>query len=108
VLAAIREGHRVSHRLLTLAHRPNGLPHNRYAYATPRRLGGAVVRNRARRRLREIMRALPLRPGLDIVVMARPECAGASFADLRGAVESCARRGRLLLEAGGAPPTQSR
>lgn len=106
-MAAIREGQRVSHRLLTLAHRPNGLPHNRYAYATPRRIGGAVVRNRVRRRLRAILHALPLRPGYDIVIMARPDTAIVSFRELTSVVESCARRGKLLQSATATPPTHN-
>ena len=51
---------------------------------TSRRLGGAVVRNRVRRRLREIVRrdqhALP--EGVWLVVIARPAAAQADYAAL--------------------------
>lgn len=86
----------MSHRLLALAYRPNGLPHNRYAYATPRRIGGAVQRNRLRRRLRAALRALPLRGGHDLVVMARAASAQASYMELERAIEHCSRRASLL------------
>lgn len=50
-----------------------------------KRVGGAVVRNKVRRRLREIARKvrLELIPGLRLVVIARPAAAEASFAELR-------------------------
>jgi len=54
------------------------------------------VRNRVKRRLREILRAAPLIPGHDIVVTAFPESAGASFDELREATLACARRARVL------------
>ena len=53
--------------------RPNRLGHNRLGVTVSTKLGGAVVRNRARRRLRELYRlAQPnMRQGYDIVLVAR-------------------------------------
>ena len=53
--------------------RPNGQNHNRLGVTVSTKLGGAVVRNRARRRLREVFRlAQPeLRQGFDMVLVAR-------------------------------------
>jgi len=63
-----------------------------------KRLGGAVIRNRVRRRLREGMRAvLPrIRNGWDIMLIARPESAGASSEELHAAIVDLAHRGGLL------------
>ena len=50
-----------------------------------RKIGGAVVRNRARRRLREALRRVlpgPARPGHDYVVVARPGALKQPFAEL--------------------------
>lgn len=50
-----------------------------------KKIGGAVVRNRARRRLREALRQLlpgPARPGHDYVVVARPAALSQTFTDL--------------------------
>ena len=85
----------VRHRLMTLRSRPNGLEHCRVGFAVGRQVGGAVVRNRVKRRLRELARALPLVPGHDIVIAARPSSRSAGFAELRDALANCARRARL-------------
>ena len=44
--------------LLVLRTLPNELPHNRYGFVVSKRVGGAVVRNRVRRRLQEIVMAV--------------------------------------------------
>ena len=85
----------VRHRLITLRSRPNSLEHCRVGFAVGRPVGGAVVRNRVKRRLREIARALPLAPGHDIVIAARPPSRQAGFAELRDALANCARRAGL-------------
>jgi ribonuclease P protein component len=57
-----------------------------------RRLGSAVVRNRCKRRLRELFRGHPeLLEGLDvdIVVNARPGCAGAPWPQLESDYRRC-------------------
>lgn len=52
---------------------------------TSRRVGGAVTRNKIRRRLREILReCLPqIAAGLRVVVVAKPAAAEAEFSGLR-------------------------
>jgi ribonuclease P protein component len=64
-----------------------------------RKIGGAVVRNRARRRLREALRLIlpgPALPGHDYVVVARPAALTCPFAllqeELAGALEQMGRR----------------
>jgi ribonuclease P protein component len=75
-------------RLVTVRVMPNELGHDRYAISTGRRLGGAVQRNRVRRRIREILRHASRPPGggLDILVVARPPCLEATFGELRSAL----------------------
>ncbi len=81
-------------RMFSLWARPNGLLVARVAVSAPRTIGGAVVRNRARRRLREAVRA-ELRPlagqGRDLLVVARREALGADAAALRAAVAGSLR-----------------
>ena len=70
----------------------------RIGIITSRRVGGAVVRNRVRRQLREIFR--PARPGLVcglwLVVVARPHAARASFQELQDEWWKLARRGGIV------------
>ncbi|MGI8437331.1 MAG: ribonuclease P protein component [Chthoniobacterales bacterium] len=53
----------------------------RAGFVTSRRVGNAVVRNRVRRRLREIVRRhqCEVRPGFWIVIVARPAAATARY-----------------------------
>ena len=84
--ALSRHGKARRHRLFSVRVRRNGLGHVRYGMAVSRRVGGAVVRNRVRRRLRELMRALPPDGGFDVLVSANPRVADASFEELRTAL----------------------
>ena len=67
-------------------------PTVRVAVVASRAVGGAVQRNRARRRVREAVRlSLTARPdpatGADLVLMVRKGTLDAPAADVRGAVE---------------------
>jgi ribonuclease P protein component len=75
---------------------PNGLTWSRYGFSVSRRVGGAVVRNRVKRRLREILRSAKLKPGWDIIFMARPSAAGAGFASLEKSVQGLLSQAGLL------------
>jgi ribonuclease P protein component, eubacterial len=70
----------------------------RVGFITSRRLGGAVVRNRVRRRLREIVRRHQhdLRQDLWIVLIARRDAANASYRALEDEWLRLARRAFIL------------
>lgn len=58
----------------------------RFGFTATKRLGGAALRNRARRRLKETVRILAgelARPGYDYVVIARRGALTRSFEDLQ-------------------------
>ncbi len=79
--AVYRHGRSVSTRFLILysfAHEEEG-GDARLGLAVPKSLGGSVVRNRVKRRLREAWRGLlpEIRPGRDYVLIARPGLAEA-------------------------------
>src|SRR5579859_3209479 len=81
-----QQGRSVSTSLLALGWAANGLPVCRCGYAVGKRVGGAVVRNRVKRRLREITRlqikAGHVTPGYDVVWIARTGAAQASSQQL--------------------------
>jgi ribonuclease P protein component len=70
---------------------------SRVGLSTPRSLGGAVERNRVKRRLREAMRRRMDRigPGWDLLVIARPAAATASMADLGDALDALLRQSEI-------------
>ena len=78
--------------------RRNSLGVNRLGYTVSTKLGHAVVRNRVRRRLREIYRlnSPAMKKGFDIVVVARSRCVGARYAKMNAAfLEACGTLGLL-------------
>lgn len=90
-----------AHPFAILRALPNTLPHNRYGFSVSKRLGGAVVRNRVKRLLRESVRTLakeqPLAAGYDVVIVARAEIVGQPFVAVREVVRALLRRAQLLL-----------
>lgn len=72
-----------------------------------KKVGKAVTRNRVRRRLREALRSLLSQgvradaqyrgePSFDLVIIARPEAAEASFSQLSDALRRALERGKVL------------
>jgi ribonuclease P protein component len=81
------EGRSVRGALLTIGVlRVTDATHFRVGLITSKRVGGAVVRNRVRRRLREIVRRNQhaVGSGIWLVIIARPAAASATFAALEG------------------------
>ena len=91
-------GSRVHSRLLTLFTLPNDLAVGRLGIAATKKIGGAVVRNRAKRLIREVFRRNKLAPGVDIVVVPKRELLDASLAsieiDFRQTLDRSLRRAR--------------
>ena len=94
--AVFRRGRSWNNDLLVLRTLPNGLTHNRCGFVTSKRVGGAVVRNRVRRRLREIVRAAPVKNGWDVVISAKTSAARADYHELKRAVTDLLTRANLM------------
>ena len=86
---------------LVLYARRNRSKENRVGLTCGKKLGHAVVRNRTRRRLREIYRLNEQRfaRGYDIVVVARSAAVDADFAALERAYLNLAKKAGILSEA---------
>jgi ribonuclease P protein component len=82
--AVYRDARRRSGREFTVFIRPNGLEISRFGWSVKKALGGAVQRNRIRRRVREIVRVhrQEIATGWDIVIHPRRSAATAKFSEL--------------------------
>ena len=82
--AVYRAGKRRSSSHFTVFFRANELPQSRFGFSIKKALGGAVARNRIRRRLREIVRChrQEIPAGWDIVIHPKSSAAKAPFAGL--------------------------
>lgn len=87
----VQAGRSAARRSFVLKGRPRqsacGRPASeaRFGFAVTKRLGSAVVRNRARRRLKEAVRLVApehAKPGYDYVVIGRPGAVDAAFAEI--------------------------
>jgi ribonuclease P protein component len=87
-----------SHPLMTARFRPTGGDVVRFGISTGRTLGGAVVRNQVRRRLRETLRVLApsFQPGWDVLIIARPGLAVVEYSTLASVLERLLRKGGVL------------
>jgi ribonuclease P protein component len=85
-----KTGRRFGSPLFTafLVRRPDAVPSSRVGFTTPRGLGKAVLRNRIRRRLREVVRLhwKELAPGWDLVFNPRRALLDAPQSGIEGEV----------------------
>jgi ribonuclease P protein component len=92
-----RTGTSYSHPLFVAVVCVNDLPGVRIGVSASRNLGGAIRRNRAKRRLREAFRPFvaDIRGGWDLLVIARPALLDAEWPDVQAAVRSVLKRSGL-------------
>jgi ribonuclease P protein component len=92
------EGTLRSHPLLSVRLLRTHLETTRFGLSTGKRLGGAVVRNRVRRRLREALRVMApsFQPGWDVLIIARPGIVSADYQTLVAALRKVLAGGGVL------------
>jgi ribonuclease P protein component len=91
-----RQGKVWANSLLVMKAMPNGLSLSRYGFSVTKKVGKAVQRNHLKRLLKEIMRLQSLRPGWDIVFIARSVAANTDYHQLERAVTKLLARAQLL------------
>lgn len=93
-----KEGKRVSCPLFTLLYRRNDLDRTRVGVVVGKKLGGAVARNRSKRRFRELGR-LSLRGvlcGLDLLILPKRESVVEPAGSLREIWQAVLKRAQLV------------
>lgn len=98
---AFQRGSKKHGRLMSVFVLPKPSAGPRLGIAASRKLGGAVERNLAKRRIRETFRLADLRVGADIVVVPRTELLAAPFPQLRNEFTQLVDR---AIRAWNAPP----
>jgi ribonuclease P protein component len=93
-----RTGKSYAHPLTILVVAPNGKNISRLGVSASRAVGGAVARNRAKRRLREVFRKYwpRVEPGWDIISIARSATAEAEWKSLCESIAGLLKQAGIL------------
>lgn len=93
-----KRGKSVGERYVVLFYRKNELGFNRRAFLASKKVGKSVVRNRARRLMKESYRALEdkLPQGYDMIFIARHTICNLKCADVKKSIEAALRKAGIL------------
>lgn len=93
-----RTGKSYAHPLTVLVIAPNGKGISRFGISASRAVGKAVARNRAKRRMREVIRKyLPqIEPGWDVILIARSSIVDAEWTQLCESITGSLKRAGIL------------
>jgi len=96
--AIYNRGKSVGERYVVLFIKKNGLPYNRIAFLASKKVGNSVVRNRARRLMKESFRVIKenVADGYDIVFIARKTICNLKCADVKKSMESAVNRAGIV------------
>ena len=91
------EGTTFSNSMMVLKMASNELTTNRFGFTVSKRIGNAVTRNKAKRRLKEIVRTLQIKQGWDVVLIARPQIKLVEFTQMQTSAKDIFSKAALLV-----------
>lgn len=93
-----KHGSYVVGRMVVVYHMPVAKQPHRIGFVTGKKVGGAVVRNRARRLMKEVYRLHQheIREGHHIVIVGRAKLAGATYKEAEKEILYVLKRSKLL------------
>ena len=93
-----RRGEKIYGKYVLLFFMPNQQEISRFGVVTTKKVGNAVIRNKWRRRIKEIVREYgdDLQSGYDIIVLARPRIKESEFSSVKKDITRVLRKARLL------------
>lgn len=93
-----REGQSFSHPLMVMLAAMNDLSKTRVAVVAGKSVGKAVVRNRAKRRLRALISGLlpKIKTGYDLILIARKPIVDAEYPALQAALQGLLQKAELM------------
>ncbi|MCL2621297.1 MAG: ribonuclease P protein component [Defluviitaleaceae bacterium] len=89
-----KKGKSAGNKCLVVFVEKNGLEQNRLGISVSKKMGGAVVRNLLRRRIKEAYRGMESRLtyGYDIAILPRPDLATATYQEIVSALRHLLKR----------------
>ena len=90
------EGDSAANRLLVIRYLANGSDCSRFGFLVNKRIGNAAVRNKIKRRLREVIRLNPVKSGWDALFIVRQGAGSAKYQDLKAATDNLLQRANLV------------
>jgi len=93
-----KKGRSSGDKFVVVFHIANGLSCSRKAFLASKKIGGAVARNRARRLMKESFRKIKheLKPGIDILFIARNTIVGAECGEVGESMRKALKKSGLL------------
>jgi ribonuclease P protein component len=83
-------------RGLNLKAAENEMDYSRWGLVVSKKVGSSVARNRVKRMLREILRQTEIKPGWDIVIVARPHIINMDFDGIKSQVDAMLKEAGLI------------
>ena len=90
------EGRSAANRLLVIRYLKNDSDCSRFGFLVNKRIGNAAVRNRVKRRLREVVRNIQVKAGWDALFIVRRSAGVAKYLELKNATDNLLQRANLV------------